>query len=86
MRTLESITFSKPRSQMEMGPIKDALGDDMPQITPDALGKYRLMMALKNKYGANYRNVPMAASAMKHFENEHALFKGIRKIQSQTGK
>jgi hypothetical protein len=67
--------------QMNMGPIKDVLGDDMPEITPTPLGRFRLVSALRNKFGDNYNNVPKAKIALTHFDNEHDYFRKLRKIR-----
>jgi hypothetical protein len=66
---------------MDMGPIKAVLGDATPHITPDALGRHRLNNALKNKFGATFRNHPQAAGAIRHFEQEHGFFKQMRSLQ-----
>lgn len=72
--------------KMNMGPIKEALGDDTPEILnhdgqPTPLGRFRLVSALRNKYGENYRNNPTATSALRHFDSEHDYFKSVRKIR-----
>lgn len=66
--------------KMDLGPIKDVLGDAMPEITPTPLGRYRLVSALQNKFGSNYRNTPSALKALTHFDNEHKYFKALRQI------
>jgi hypothetical protein len=82
MRTLQSVTtFPAMRDQMDLAPIKAVLGDNTPHITPDALGRHRLNGALKQKFGASFRNHPQAASAIRHFEQEHSFFKQMRSIK-----
>lgn len=68
--------------QMNTAPIKEALGDDMPEIHPTPLGRMRLVMALRTKFGPNYRNHPKSISALKHFDSEHTYFHALRSIQS----
>lgn len=89
MRTLQSITVGSSgihgKSQMEMGPIKEVLGDAMPSLTPDPLGEYRLMNALRNKFGPSFRDHPSAAGAIKHFQKEYNYFKKLRSVMSGQG-
>jgi hypothetical protein len=66
---------------MNLVPIKEVLGEDTPEISPTPLGRFRLVSALKNKFGDNYRNAPAARKALDHFDSEHDYFKKLRRIQ-----
>lgn len=74
-------TILKYQPKMNLGPIKDVLGDDIPDITPTPLGRHRLVSALKNKFGENYRNVAKSRVALDHFDREHDYFQNLRRIQ-----
>lgn len=78
---MKSSTFAHYQPKMNMAPIKAALGDDHPEIHPTPLGRYRLISALRNKHGENYKNVPLAKRALEHFDKEHEYFRKLRKIQ-----
>lgn len=80
MKTLGEMT-SKSDGQMELGPIKEVLGEDMPDITPTPLGRFRLLHALATKFGQNYRNNGRALKALTHFDNEHKHFKLLRDLR-----
>lgn len=74
---------------MNLAPIQSLLKDKMPQITnsdghPTPLGRFRLVSALRNQYGDEYRNIPAARSALDHFDNEHEYFQKLRRIQGGT--
>lgn len=78
----ESRAFPK----MNMKPIFDALGDNTPKITnemghPTPLGRYRLVQALQNKFGGNYRIHPVASKALEHFDTEHQYFSKLRMLR-----
>lgn len=77
----KTVARHSPKLQMNMGPIKDVLGDDMPEIGPTPLGRFRLISALANKFGQNYKNIPKAKKALDHFDNEHKFFSTLRKLQ-----
>lgn len=53
----------------------EVMGEEMPGITPDAIGKYRLQQVLRRRFGATYKNHPVAQAALKHFQMS-ARFKG----------
>lgn len=89
MKTLQSVTSpstSGMKTTMNTDPIKNVLGDKMPALTPDALGKYRLLSALKNKFGPTFRNHPDAQASIKHFEKEYNYFKTLRSTLSGRGR
>lgn len=64
--------------------LPEILGEKMPRLPLNRVGKVRLIQALKNRYGASYRNLPGVSDVMREFEDavEHddTLAK-IRKIK-----
>lgn len=72
------------RKDMDMHPIKQVLGEQTPAVTPDALGRHRLMNALKQKFGPGYRNHPEATKARSHFESEFNHFRQLRKLKAES--
>jgi hypothetical protein len=68
--------------KLNLAPIQDALGDEMPEISPTPLGRYRLVTALQYKFGNNYRNIPKARAALEHFDSEHEFFQKYRRIKA----
>lgn len=80
MSTLHDLHPRVPK--MNLGPIQEILGEDTPEIHPTPLGRMRLVMALRTKFGPNFRNHPKSVSALKHFDSEHAYFHALRSIQS----
>jgi len=68
--------------KLNLGPIHEVLGkENTPEISPTPLGRHRLVAALMNKFGENYRNIPLAKKALDHFDREHDYFKKLRRIQ-----
>jgi len=77
-------TFVRYQPKLHLGPITDALkAEELPEIGPEptALGRYRLVMALQNKFGENFRNNPLASKAIQHYDTEWDYFKRLRQIQ-----
>lgn len=100
MKTLQSLTlgpsYNGPdfstgvNTKQEMEPqtlqsFKKALGDSIPAISPDPLGRYRLLSALKKRFGPTYRSHPDAASAIHHFDREYNYFRTLRRTLARGG-
>lgn len=43
-------------------------GHPLPEITPDAIGKFRLHTSLQSKFGKQYAAHPVAKAILAHFE------------------
>jgi hypothetical protein len=59
--------------QLEMAPFKEALGEDIPDFPLNKLGRYRLMQALRYKYGPGFKNVSGAVKLLALFDREMKL-------------
>ena len=44
--------------------------DEMPEIEPTPLGRYRLLQSLRNKYGESYRNKKGVMRLIKDFDEQ----------------
>ncbi len=55
---------------VELHDLPDLLGERMPKLEYHALGRIRLMRALKERFGENYRNVPGIQHVIQKFDNE----------------
>ncbi len=55
---------------LELKDLPDLLGEGMPRLEFHALGRLRLMKALRARFGENYRNVPGIQSVIKKFDDE----------------
>lgn len=56
---------------LELHDLPELLGERMPSLQYDVLGRHRLINALHDRFGANYRNVPGVQQVLKKFD-EHA--------------
>lgn len=52
--------------------------ETMPDVTPDDIGKYRLRLFLRRKYGAGYGGHPVAQSMLNHFETSRKALNSVR--------
>lgn len=58
------------KSHLSLEDLPEILGEKMPEMPLNRVGKYRLLNALKNRFGAGYRNVPMVSGIIKEFEQK----------------
>lgn len=72
MKTLSQVIAKMARvpkpKMVDLSPFHEALGEDMPNITADKLGRYRLQEVLRRRLGPGYRNHALGQAVMKHFE------------------
>lgn len=58
----------------------DLLGEGMPTINYDRVGRYRLMNALKGRFGVNYRNIPGIMDIVKDFDDRVDFEDKVRRM------
>lgn len=46
------------------------LGEKMPELPRNRIGKFRLMNALSQRFGPGFKNIPMVNSIIKEFDQE----------------
>lgn len=72
--------------------LPEILGDAMPKLPRDRVGKLRLTTALRNRFGHDYRNLPGVEDLLKefdeeiHFESRLAQLKAIKYEHPKRGK
>lgn len=53
--------------------------DEMPEIEPTPLGRYRLLQSLRNKFGDSYRNKKGVMRLIKEFDDQRDfIVKGLK--------
>ena len=53
-------------------------GETLPDVTPDDIGKYRLRLFLRRKFGAGYNGHPIAQGMLRHFETSKTALSKVR--------
>lgn len=56
--------------KLSLSDLPELLGEAMPEIPHTPVGRLRLTMALRNRFGDQYRNIPGVADIMKEFDDE----------------
>lgn len=59
---------------LDLDPVKKLFSADeqkmLPHIDESQLGRIRLIRAVKNKFGASYKAIPMVQDALSHYDRE----------------
>ena len=58
------------RTQLTCEDLPKLLGEKMPELTYDRVGKLRLVNALHQRFGPGYGSIPGIKQIMQHFEHE----------------
>ncbi len=58
------------RTELTLDDLPKMLGEKMPEIRYDRVGKLRLVNALHQRFGAGYGNIPGVKQILVHFEKE----------------
>ena len=56
--------------ELRLSNLSELLGEKMPELPRDSVGRFRLMRALKNRLGDGFRNLPGVKNLIKEFDSE----------------
>lgn len=59
------------KNGLELDDLPQLLGERMPKLQFDPLGRHRLINALRDRFGANFRNIPGVQQVINKFD-DHA--------------
>lgn len=57
------------------------LGDSMPELPRNPLGRHRLIRSLQQRYGKNFRSLPGVKDLVKQFDDEIAFEVRVAKMK-----
>ena len=66
------------QKEVKLKDLHELLGEKMPDLPKDRIGKFRLNQALHIRFGAGYKNIPMIKNILKEFDDEVSLENTIR--------
>ena len=58
------------RSAPKLSELHKILGDAMPELPRNAVGRHRLVRALQQRFGRNFRSLPGVSGLVKEFDRE----------------
>lgn len=56
--------------KLSLSHLPDILGDAIPEMPPNPIGKHRLVTALKQRFGEGFRNIPGVAGLITEFDEK----------------
>jgi hypothetical protein len=67
--------------KLSLSNLHEALGEKMPEIPLNRIGRIRLVNALQERYGVNYKNLPGVKDVIAEFDKNAAVEMAISKNQ-----
>lgn len=72
------------KSNLSLKDLPEILGEKMPELPKNRLGKMRLLNALQVRFGPGYNNIPMVSGILKEFDQEVELENVLRANKRKT--
>lgn len=69
------------KKNLSMDHLPDLLGEAMPEMPINSVGRFRLINALRNRFGNGWRNIPGVRDIIKDFDSKVELEERIHKIK-----
>ena len=69
------------KEEFDLSDLKDILGEKMPEMPFSAVGRVRLLKALKIRFGDGFRNIPKLKGLISKFDDEIKTDLDMRKIK-----
>ena len=55
---------------LSLSDLPSILGDNMPEMPKNSVGRFRLIRALQQRFGKNYRSLPGVGDLIKEFDSD----------------
>lgn len=72
---------AKAKSGISLSDLPELLGEAMPDLPKDAVGRYRLLRSLKARFGPNFRALPGVSGVLSEFDSVIETERKIAKIR-----
>jgi len=67
---------------LTMANLPHVLGEAMPELPRNAVGRHRLIRSLQQRFGPNFRSLPGVSDLMKEFDGHVDLERRVQQIKS----
>lgn len=67
---------------MSLDDLKDILGERMPEMPRNQVGRFRLIRSLKQRFGDGFRNIPGVKGLIKEFDEDIEFQQKLDKMKS----
>lgn len=69
--------------EISLATLPDILGEKMPELPFNRLGRMRLMRALRNRFGEGFRNIKGVKSLLAEFDTESKV-RNVEKLNKES--
>lgn len=67
---------------MQLSKLHEILGEAMPELPRSAVGRHRLVRALNQRFGKNFRSLPGVSDLVKQFDDEVSLEQRVQRLKN----
>lgn len=79
--TLAELMGSSASQGISLGKLPEILGDAMPELPRNNVGRHRLIRSLQQRFGNNWRSLPGVKDLVREFDDDIALERKIAEIK-----
>lgn len=72
---------SASKGSLSLDQLPEILGDAMPELPKNNVGRFRLIRALQQRYGKNFRRLPGVSFLIEEFDHETEFEEKIEKMK-----
>lgn len=69
------------RGDLSLSKLPEILGEAMPELPRNSVGRHRLVRALQQRFGSNWRSLPGVKGLVKEFDDEVSIERRIAQIK-----
>jgi hypothetical protein len=70
------------KTELRLSHLPDILGEAMPELPRDPVGRHRLIRALQQRFGPNFRSLPGLKNLIKEFDDDLDFEKKVAKMKA----
>ena len=67
---MKHLKNQKAAKMADLSHFSEHLGEEIPSISLDKIGKFRLQQLLRRKFGAGWKSIDLPSKIMGHFEKQ----------------
>lgn len=71
--------------ELKLKDLSSILGDSMPELPKNNVGRFRLIRALQQRFGKNFRSLPGVSSVVKEFDDDIDFEHTINRMKKLNG-
>ena len=73
---------SSEKRGLKLSQLGEILGDSMPELPRNQVGRHRLIRALQQRFGHNFRSLPGVKDLVREFDDDLEFEKKVAKVQA----